>query len=93
LIQEIRNEFKKKQNDKATYKKVSLLKKIRNLFLEFGFAEALDSFYIRPALMYLALNFFTQLEIGILVGKISADIAFYIFAIPAYELRKKILKN
>lgn len=61
----------------------------RDMVLEFGFAEYLDSFLIRPTAMY----FFTQstgsVVYGLFLGKISADVTFYIPTIISYELKKK----
>jgi hypothetical protein len=68
-------------------------KTVRNLVVEFGFSEVLDSLFVRPFCMYvfplLVGNFF----VGILVAKVAADIIFYIPTITAYELRKKHMKD
>jgi hypothetical protein len=66
---------------------------LRDLFFEFGLAELIDSFLIRPALMFYFPIWFGNLTIGILVAKITADVTFYIPAIVSYELSKKYLKN
>lgn len=68
-------------------------KSVRNIFLEFGVAEAADSFFIRPACMYFMLSLFSSLPLGILVGKVAADLIFYIPAIISFELRKKYLRD
>jgi len=66
---------------------------LRNLLLEFGTAEMLDSFFIRPFTMYIFPLVIKNIPIGILLGKLSADIIFYIPTIFSYELRKKYLKD
>ncbi len=64
---------------------------LRNLFLEFGFSEILDSFIFRPFIMYFFSSITENYLLGITVGKIVADIIFYIPSIISYELRKKYL--
>jgi hypothetical protein len=59
-----------------------------NLLVEFVPAEVLDSFIIRPYLMYLAPQHIHPYPVGFLVGKFSADILFYALAIVGYEARK-----
>lgn len=66
-----------------------ILKNCRNLILEFGIAETIDSFLIRPATMFFTVSLFNNLQIGILVGKIAADVIFYIPTIISYELIKR----
>lgn len=73
------------------YSYIAFAKDIRNIFLEFGLAETADSLFVRPATMYLSINFFSNLQIGIFIGKIMADILFYIPTVISYELRKKHL--
>jgi len=58
----------------------------RNLFFEFGVAEALDSGVLRPLAMGLGVRFFGS-TLGIVVGKLAADVTFYVPVICAYELR------
>lgn len=65
---------------------------------EFGPAEVLDSLFTRPALMYIGLRFGEALNIntfgtflGFLVGKVLADIAFYLVVIPSKSLLNRFL--
>lgn len=62
-----------------------------NLLIEFMPAELLDNFIIRPFLMYLVPHYIHPYPVGFLVGKFSADIIFYAFAILGYESRKRWL--
>ena len=64
-----------------------------NLLIEFAPAEVLDNFIIRPFLMYLMPHYIHPYPVGFLVGKFSADIIFYAFAIVGYESRKRWLKR
>jgi len=59
----------------------------RNLALEFGIAEVLDSGVLRPLLMGFGVRFVGR-EAGIVVGKLAADLTFYLMVISAYELRR-----
>lgn len=69
---------------------MGFFKTIRNLVFEFGFSEALDSFVVRPFCMYIFPILTNNYGVGIIIGKIVADVSFYIPTIIAYELRKKI---
>lgn len=62
-----------------------------NLLVEFLPAEILDNFIIRPFLMYLVPQYIHPYPLGFLVGKFSADIIFYAFAILGYESRRRWL--
>ncbi len=59
-----------------------------NLLVEFMPAEVVDSFIIRPFLMYLVPHYIHPYPVGFLAGKFSADIIFYALAITGYEARK-----
>lgn len=67
----------------------SFLKNIRDLFIEFGVAEVLDSFLIRPALMYWLPIWTGSLSWGIVAAKFLADLTFYAPAIFFYEWNKR----
>lgn len=87
------DDFKKR---KLKYGKVTLggvLKILRNAIIEFGPGEYLDSFIIRPAAMYFFLKVTGSVPLGLFLGKISADITFYIPTIMGYEFRKKYIKD
>ncbi len=75
------------------YTKRNFLENLKELALEFGIAEVIDSFFIRPALMYYLPILLGNLSLGIFIAKIAADVTFYIPAIISYELRKKHLNN
>ena len=64
----------------------------RNLAMEFGAAEALDSTVLRPLAMGLGVRFFGR-GVGILVGKLAADLTFYVPVICAYELRRYLARS
>ena len=60
----------------------------RALVAEFGPAEAVDSFVVRPACMYVMPELTGNLALGLMLGKVVADIAFYGLAVAAYEWGK-----
>ena len=62
---------------------------LRELVMEFGPAELLDTFLVRPLAMYLAQRWLATATAGVIVGKVAADAVFYALAITAYELRKR----
>ena len=59
---------------------------IRDLMLEFGLAEALDFLLLRPALMYGGQMLAANTALGVVAGKLVADVLFYVPAIISYEL-------
>jgi hypothetical protein len=61
---------------------------MKTLLWEFGVAEVLDSFLVRPACMYAAVRLIGSLGPGIVVGKLIADVVFYCVAIFFYERGK-----
>jgi len=78
---------------KKTHKKITFsvfIKLIRNLVLEFGPSQYLDSI-IRPFSLYIFPLFLHNLYMGLIVGKYAADIIFYIPTIISFELKNKFL--
>jgi len=71
----------------------SFLKNIRALVAEFGIAELLDSFLVRPALMYYLPILTGSLLAGSVLAKFVADVTFYVPAIAGYELTKSRLRK
>jgi hypothetical protein len=62
---------------------------IGDLVLEFGLAEALDSLLLRPALMYAGLMLAPNTALGVVAGKVAADLVFYVPTIVSYELLRR----
>jgi hypothetical protein len=93
LLNDIRLTRKQCLSRKQPYTFLILLKNIRALLIEFGFAEAIDSLLVRPTLMYYLPIAVNNLTWGTVLAKISADITFYIPAIISYELSKKRFRN
>lgn len=75
------------------FTKRTILKILRALFIEFGIAEVLDSFFIRPALLYWMPVWLQHMTWGLIAGKFMADITFYIPAVISYELSRRKFRN
>jgi hypothetical protein len=59
------------------------------LALEFGPSEALDSLALRPGLMLAGMALIPSPALGILAGKIAADVCFYAITIMSYERQRQ----
>ena len=93
LLREVRASRRQHQQKSKRYGFISFFKDLRNLILDFGIAEWLDSGLLRPFFMYAFPKVLGNFALGITVGKIAADIVFYISVIIVYELRKKHFKD
>ncbi len=91
IFQEVKESVQKHRKMNKHYGLVSFGKSLRNIFLEFGVSETVDSLFLRPAVMFFTVTNIGNLQLGVLVGKVIADIIFYIPVIIIYELRKKHL--
>ncbi len=88
LGKDFKNELIK--NDSSLLIKILIF--IRSILIEFGPAEILDTYFIRPALLYYASKLFTPNLLTIIVTIIFADIIFHFMAIIGFEINKKIKK-
>ena len=70
-----------------------IYKVVRNLTIEFGLAEVLDSFVIRPICIFIALQQIENPVLGILIGRTIADVFFHTVAGFMYTLRKKYVRD
>lgn len=86
-------DLKKRMRQDNTITIGGIIKVLRGIFLEFGTAEFFDSFLIRPMAMYYSAKFIGNLAVGLAVGKLAADLIFYIPTIISYELRKKFIRD
>lgn len=82
---------RKERDEKITL--IGFWKVIRNMLFEFSLGEIIDSFLIRPTAMYFFPKIIGNFVIGIFIGKIVADVIFYIPTIIFYELKKIIFKD
>jgi len=65
-----------------------ILESIKYIVLEFGFSECLDSFLVRPLCLFIFPLLIGNYVIGIVVGKVVADVAFYIPAAISCKVNK-----
>ncbi len=66
---------------------------LRSLLIEFGVAESADTFLVRPLAMYIASALVGQTVIGVVLGKLAADVVFYGLAITGYEVNRAMKKR
>lgn len=71
----------------------AVIKLLRNLVFEFGLSECLDSFVVRPFAMYIFPIILHNLHLGLIAGKLAADITFYIPTVVSYELKNKYVEE
>jgi hypothetical protein len=89
---DVRKSIKKHREENEKYKIKSFLVDFRNLIIEFGPAELLDVLAVRPFFMYLIPKLTGDFLLGTFIGKMIADVIFFIPAILMFELREKHLK-
>jgi hypothetical protein len=66
-----------------------LLGVLGGLLVEFGPAEVLDSFVVRPLAMVAATRVVPDLGAAVVLGKLAADLVFYVPTIAIFELRRR----
>jgi len=72
---------------------IAILHLVKSMLLEFGPAEVIDSFFLRPFFMYYFPVLIHNYPIGILVGKLAGDITFYIPVTMSNRLRAIFKKH
>lgn len=75
-----------------TFGAPALLALCAGLLVEFGPAELVDSLVVRPLTIGVATTHL-GMEWGVLVGKLAADVSFFVPTILIYEWKKKYLKK
>ncbi len=71
----------------------NIFKQLRNMIFEFGPAEYLDSFLIRPFYLSFSPYLIDNYQIAILLGSIFAEITYFIPVVIFYEIRKKAFED
>lgn len=74
---------------KSTSNSTSVFETIFHLLKEFGVAEIVDLLFSRSFFLFICPIIFNNFSVGIIVGKICADIVFYILTIFFYEKMKR----
>jgi hypothetical protein len=93
LLQDMRQARRQLAAQGRAYSLATFGRNVRALVVEFGVAEVLDSFLIRPALMYWLPRWLHSVPLGVLAAKLAADVTFYVPAIISYELSKHKLRK
>lgn len=88
---DVRKNLKYHKKHKLKYGFNSYIKDFRNLLVEFGPSEILDVIAVRPFFMYLIPKLTGEFLLGTFIGKMIADVIFFIPAVVMYEIRKKHL--
>lgn len=68
-------------------------KVVRNMFIEFGPAEYLDTYVFRPFFFSVFPLFIPHYSLAILLGSLTTEITYFIPVIFSYEMRKKMFKD
>lgn len=89
IVSDFKKSLLEHKTNQTKYGMASIVKDIRNIILEFGPAETLDSFIVRPFTIYLGTAITGNILLGVVIGKIAADVIFYIPTIIIHELLKK----
>ncbi|MDB4890950.1 MAG: hypothetical protein JWL61_2805 [Gemmatimonadetes bacterium] len=74
-----------------SYDLINVVRTAGDLMFEFGPAELLDSLLIRPAAIGFGMHFLGR-PWGVVVGKLAADVLFYVPVIVAYETQRRIAR-
>ena len=90
---DVRQSLKHHRKHDLRYGFAAYLKDLRNLIIEFGPSEILDVLAVRPFFMYLMPKVMGEFLLGAFVGKMIADVVFFIPAVVMYEVRKKHLND
>ena len=90
---DVRKSLKHHRKHDLRYGFSAYFKDLRNLIVEFGPSEILDVLAVRPFFMYLMPELMGDFLLGTFVGKMIADVVFFIPAIIMYEVRKKHLSD
>lgn len=88
IISEVSADQAKARRRLQTYDWPHAVGTIRNLCMEFGLAELLDTGFIRPLAVGISSRHLGP-GMGVLLGSIVADLTFYAPTILFYEMRKK----
>ena len=90
---DVRKSLKHHRKHDLIYGFAAYFKDLRNLLIEFGPSEILDVLAVRPFFMYLMPKLMGEFVLGTFVGKMIADVVFFIPAVIMYEVRKKHLSD
>lgn len=87
------SDIKERKRREGALTSSDIYKVMRNMTIEFGPAEVLDSFVVRPVFIFVALHYIENTALGIFVGRSVADVFFHATAGVMYTIRKKYLRD
>lgn len=88
----LRKDIKARKKKDKEHSAKRILKVLRNIAIEFGPAEYIDSFIVRPFYLATLPYFIPNYSLALIVGNILANITFYLPTILSHEARKKVLR-
>jgi len=91
VAREARREAQRARAAGARFGAREVARIVITLTTEFGPAELLDSGVIRPLAMGVAARLLGP--VGVVAGKLAADVTFYVPVIVSYEIRKRLRKR
>jgi len=91
FIRDISHSYSTHEPETIRAKSLLIVRCLRNMGFEFGLAELLDFFLIRPFCLLYGPEILNNYFWGILAGKTIADILFFTLSILMFEIRKKHL--
>lgn len=89
LLRELLRDLRCARAAGTPYRRADFARSAAGILFEFGPAELLDSFIVRPLLMGIASHYFGQVR-GVILGKLASDVTFYLPVIMSYEIRQAI---
>jgi hypothetical protein len=92
IVRQVAADRRRARARSERYRGRHLWRTSRELLLEFGPAELLDSFLLRPLAMGVGVRLLGEAA-GIVVGKLAADVTFYLPVILTYEMRHHARKG
>jgi hypothetical protein len=87
LLRQFLHDHRASRAEARRYGVVAAARTSHKLLLEFGPAELFDSLLIRPLAMGVATRWLGR-GAGVVVGKIAADVTFYLPVIASYEWQR-----
>ncbi|MFH0829385.1 MAG: hypothetical protein V1907_04395 [Candidatus Kerfeldbacteria bacterium] len=82
-------EYRRHRRD-GVRKRVAFMLAFRDLAVEYGVADIVDTVITRPFCMYWAFRITSNPVFGVPLGMLGAGLVFYTMVIPGYELRKQL---
>lgn len=86
-------DLKLREKRDGELKITGFLKVFRDMLAEFGAAEYLDTFIIRPFWLSIIPTLISNYSLAILLGSLVANVTYFVPTIFSYEARKRIFRD